>query len=147
MRIICYLVAILLGCGLTLQGAINTNLKQHVGSPITAATISFGTGALVLLLAYFVIPNQQHITLDNMKTTAWWMWMGGFIGASYILFSIMVIPAIGFANFFILLVAGQILLSAVFDQWGLWGHQVRALDLPRAMGIVLMAAGIYFVQK
>jgi len=146
-KLIYFLLAILIGCGLTLQGAINSNLKQHLGNPIAAAVISFSVGTIVLLLAYLALPNQYTLSLANLKATTWWMWLGGILGAFYIVFSIIVIPEIGFANFFILLVAGQILLSIVFDQWGLWGYQVHSFSALRGTGIVLMIVGIYLIQK
>ena len=50
MNLIYLLFAFLTGLAITVQAGINANLRQAMGNPVLAASISFGTGFMTLLL-------------------------------------------------------------------------------------------------
>ena len=74
------------------------------------------------------------------------MWLGGLLGGFYVLVGILASPRIGFANLFSLVVAGQILLALLFDQFGAFGNPVHALNPLRAAGAALLVLGVYLIQ-
>jgi transporter family-2 protein len=76
----------------------------------------------------------------------WWAWSGGLFGAIYIAISILLVPRMGTATFVALLVAGQMLASLVFDQYGLFGVPRHPADLSRIAGALLLVGGVVLLR-
>lgn len=77
----------------------------------------------------------------------WWTWSGGLFGAVFIGLAILLVPKLGAATFFALLVTGQMLASVVFDQIGLLGLAQRPIDLPRLVGVGLLIGGVVLIRR
>jgi len=56
-------------------------------------------------------------------------------------------PRIGGLALLALIISGQLGASIVFDHFGWLGFPVREISLGRVGGVVLLAAGVYLVQK
>lgn len=149
MTILFYLLSLISGFALTLQVGINGALRSKINNPILSSFISFAVGALGLALVFFFtilngtssLPNS-----DNIKSVSWWMFTGGLLGAFYIFVTIFTSPKIGFANMFSLVICGQIILSVIFDHFGLLGNQTHLLNPLRATGVTLLILGVYIIQ-
>lgn len=149
MTIIFYLLSLISGFALTLQVGINGALRSKIDNPILSSFISFGVGALGLALVFFfTILNGTSALPDsnNIKSVSWWMFTGGLLGAFYIFVTIFTSPKIGFANMFSLVICGQIILSVIFDHFGLLGNQTHLLNPARAVGVTLLILGVYIIQ-
>ena len=72
----------------------------------------------------------------------WWAWSGGLFGALFIGLAILLVPQLGAATFFALLVTGQMLASLTFDHVGMLGVAQRPVDLPRLLGVALLIGGV-----
>lgn len=77
----------------------------------------------------------------------WWTWSGGLFGALFIGLAILLVPKLGAATFFALLVTGQMLASVLFDQVGLLGLAQRPVDLPRLFGVALLIGGVVMIRR
>ena len=60
---------------------------------------------------------------------------------------ILLVPKLGAATFIALLVAGQMLASVTLDHFGWIGLAQRPLDLPRAMGVLLLIGGVVLIRR
>ena len=67
-------------------------------------------------------------------------------GAIFIGLAIFLIPQLGAATFFALLIAGQMLGSIVFDHFGVLGLPVHPVSAIRIAGAVLLVAGVVLVR-
>jgi transporter family-2 protein len=76
----------------------------------------------------------------------WWAWLGGACAAVYVTATFLLIPEIGAATTVALTVAGQQVMSASIDHYGLFRLPRRPLTVPRLLGIVLLIAGSVLVQ-
>jgi bacterial/archaeal transporter family-2 protein len=56
-------------------------------------------------------------------------------------------PRLGVAGGLTLILASQFLLAALIDQFGLFGATPRLLDMPKAIGLVLMLGGVWLVVR
>ena len=89
---------------------------------------------------------------DGLPSTAavlrsnWWAWSGGLFGAIYIAISILLIPRLGAATFVALLIAGQMVASLLFDNYGWFGLAERPADPLRIFGALLLVAGVIFIR-
>ncbi|QIB68761.1 DMT family transporter [Aminipila butyrica] len=144
-----YLLSFISGTALTIQVGVNGQLRNQVESPVLSSLISFAVGTLCLALvfSFFVFNGTYTLPKDSWSGLRWWMFTGGALGAFYLFTTIAASPRIGFANMFSLVVCGQMLLTILFDHFGLLGNQVHLLTIPRALGLVLLLSGVYLIQK
>jgi len=61
------------------------------------------------------------------------------IGSSYL------VPKIGIAAFFVLLVSGQVLAGLVFGTFGLFGVPASPVTFGKILGAGLVISGVYLV--
>ncbi|QHV97609.1 DMT family transporter [Spirosoma endbachense] len=146
MNYIYILFAFLVGLAITVQAGVNANLRQAMASPILAAAISFGSGFIVLVLLLLASGGSVP-PLDTVKQVSWWKWMGGAMGAVYMITVIVSVPKIGTANLVSLSVAGQLLAAVVLDHYGFMGFALHPANGWRLLGLVLIMAGVLLVVK
>jgi bacterial/archaeal transporter family-2 protein len=77
----------------------------------------------------------------------WWAWSGGLFGAVFIGLAVILVPQLGAANFFVLLVTGQMVVSVALDHFGWLGLPQRSMDLQRLMGVVLLIGGVALSRR
>lgn len=137
------LVGMLVGAGLAMQAGVNAQLRQFVGSPFRAALANFSVGLVALVCIVLLTSGNP----PAFRATAWWMWIGGLLGAAYVVGSVLLAPRLGATALAGTLVAGQLLAAVAFDHWGLLGYVVVPLSGRRALGIALLLAGVLLIQR
>ncbi|CAN5269936.1 DMT family transporter [soil metagenome] len=134
------------GAALTTQFAVNAQLRTVVGGPVVAAAISFFVGMLTLVAVALAV--DRHLPeMSAVTSSPWWAWIGGLLGASFVLASIILTPRLGAATTVGLFLAGQMIASIVIDHFGLLRVAVHEATLPRILGLVLVLIGVFLVQK
>ena len=140
-----YLFAITAGAMLPIQFGINAQLAAWVGSPLRATLVSFVVGAAVLLVATLVF--ARGLTGEReLGGAPWWVWVGGFLGAFYVLGSVVTAPKLGAAALFAFILAGQALASLAVDHFGWVGFEENPVTPGRLLGLALVAAGVAAVR-
>ena len=71
----------------------------------------------------------------------WWTLLGGVAGLLIVFTVTYAGPRIGVAATVGILIAGQLVMGAAIDRWGLFGSARIALHWPRLVGIGLLAVG------
>ena len=140
------LFAFVAGAALPVQFSINAVLRGFVGGPAVAATISFFGGTLALIVVALVLRESWPLG-EAVARAPGWAWVGGLLGALYVLATIIVIPRLGAATTVGLILAGQVLASIVIDHFGLIRVPVHELNIPRLAGAVLIVIGVALVQR
>ena len=112
-----YLFAVAAGAMLPIQFGINAQLARYVDSPLRATLISFAVGTVVLLAAMLVFARNWPAG-DAIAAGPWWIWLGGFLGAFYVLGSVVTAPKLGAAALFAFILAGQAIASLAVDHFG-----------------------------
>jgi transporter family-2 protein len=79
--------------------------------------------------------------LDRAFKTPAWMWIGGLMGLTVVSAITFAQPRIGATATIGILIAGQLVMGAVIDRFGLFGVEQIAISTPRAVGIVLLGIG------
>jgi transporter family-2 protein len=139
-------MAFAIGLIIPLQSAINSSLRNTLGSgSVLAALVSFAVGTLCLLAASLGT-GQPFATLSGLPRVAWWQWLGGALGAFFVFGTTLLAPRIGLAAMVSLIVAGQVLSSLLFDRFGLVGMPVRDISWIRLAGALLILAGAVVVN-
>src|SRR4030095_1746422 len=80
---------------LPLQFGINAQLAEWVGGSLRAALVSFVVGAVALFFA--ALTTVRDGWPERAGDAPWWIWIGGLLGAFYVLGSIVTAPKLGAA--------------------------------------------------
>ena len=139
------LLALGLGALLPLQVGANAELAQWLGAAVRASIVNFVVGGIALVavtLAFF----RGWPQAESIVQVPGWGWVGGFVGASYVLGSTLAGPRLGAVTFFALILAGQTVASVLVDHFGWIGFETHPLSLGRVAGIALLAAGVVLVR-
>ncbi len=139
-------MALAAGMALPTQFAINTQLRNVVGGPVLAAGISFVVGTFVLLGTTLII-RRSVPDLGTVLNAPWWMYMGGLLGAGFVLASVILTPRLGAATTIGLFLTGQVIASIIIDHFGLFRVAVQEATLPRLLGALLIVTGVLLVQR
>jgi bacterial/archaeal transporter family-2 protein len=140
-----YLFAIAAGAMLPVQFGINAQLAAWVGSPLRATFVSFAVGTIALLAAVLVFARGWPGS-DRLGGAPWWVWVGGLLGAFYVLGSVVTAPRLGAAALFAFILAGQAVASLAVDHFGWVGFDENPVTPGRLLGIALVAAGVAAVR-
>jgi transporter family-2 protein len=137
------LFALAAGAMLPIQFGINAQLATWVGGSLRAALISFVVGAVGLLVAVLLAARGWP---DRAGDAPWWVWIGGLLGAFYVLGSIVTAPKLGAATLVALILAGQAIASLLVDHYGWVGFDEQPISVLRVVGVLLLAGGVALVR-
>jgi bacterial/archaeal transporter family-2 protein len=140
------LLATCAGAMLPIQAGLNAKMGKAVGDPVYASLISFVVGALVLLV-YALITKVDLTKINQVGNAHWSVWTAGLLGAFYVTAVITLVPKIGVALTFGLVVTGQLGLSLALDHFGLLGLPVHAINWQRLVGVLLIIGGVVLIRK
>lgn len=141
------LFAVLGGAMIACQSAINAQLGHLLGSSVQAAFISFFVGMLVLFLLV-VIKERQIRCLKHAlgKDKPWWIWMGGAIGAAFVVMSVVLVLWIGVGQMLVLILLGLLLGSLCIDSLGWFGVTRKKLYSSQFVGMAILILGIVLIR-
>ncbi|AVL98827.1 MULTISPECIES: DMT family transporter [Microbacterium] len=128
------------GVGIAWQAATNGRLAQRVQSPIAATLMSFIAGTLVLAVA-----AGTSVAVRGWPAalpTEPWLYLGGFLGAGYILLGAFIVAHTGVLLMGLGSVLGQLVTSVVIDL--LWPAQAGPA-LWQVVAMVVVAVGSVLV--
>ena len=139
------LVAILGGVLNTVQSGANATLGKTIDSPVLTAFVVVGCNLVVYLLAAAVM-GLNWPPASRLAQVPWWAWIGGFLGAFYVLSVIFLAQKLGAAVFTGLTVTAGIVTSVLLDHFGLVGFQQHGAGLWRILGCLMMIGGLALVS-
>jgi transporter family-2 protein len=140
-------LAFLIGISNAVQSGVNTQLRESINNPILAAMTSFFVGLVILSIAFACFNQNPIPALSDFRQVSWTRFMGGVLGAFYVITVIFIVRDIGPANMICLVVAGQMIATMTIDHYGFQGFAVHQITLPRIAGTVLLIAGVYLILK
>ena len=141
-----FLFGIIAGICIPVQTGVNTRLKKSVGSPFYTALLSFFVGWLFLVALLLITGDGLVIPFDRVRGEPLWIWSGGPCGLVFLLGNILLFPHLGGIQTVILPVLGQILMGLIIDSFGLFRSVRIPISAFRAVGAVLVFAGVVIVS-
>lgn len=139
MKILLPLLAIIGGIAVAIQGQINGGLGKKVGV-FEATFISFALGTLAL---FFTVVFFGKGNLLAVQAVPKWQLFGGFLGVIYLVISVFTIPKIGVVSTLVAVIAGQIIMGAIIDHFGLFGGTRIPIDVKKIVAIMLLFISLY----
>ncbi|WJY97019.1 DMT family transporter [Corynebacterium fournieri] len=141
------LLAMLVGAIVPVQTAINTRLRQSVGSPIGATFLSFIIAVVAASAIAFAVAGELVPDMAVAAAQPWWAWLGGFMGVMFIAGNIVLFPQLGPVQTVILPILGQVIMGLLIDQFGLFESPRVAVGALRLLGALIVVGGIVMVLE
>lgn len=132
-------LAFLLGILMSIYLPMNSSVSRYVGSSITA-NMTFFFVALLTSIVIFLIFGQFD-TVNKVKEVPIYLYLTGFISAFMILGTTFLIPHLGARKFFILLIAGQILMAVLVSHLGILESPKDPINMKKLIGASLVIMG------
>lgn len=137
------LVGIVGGVAAGLQAPFTGVMGQKVGE-LGSVAVTYGGGCL-LVIAIAILSGGGG--LSEWRSIPWYAYAAGPLGLVIIASLSYTVPRLGATGSTTLFVISWLLFSALVDQFGWFGVDVRALDFGRIFGILALLLGTYFVIR
>lgn len=125
------------------QSLVNARLGQYIGGPIWAAFTSFLVGTIFIFgFALIVKGRLPEVQIENLQ---WWMFLGGLMGAFFVISSITLVPVMGVTAMIALFIAGQLIAATLLDHYGILAEAPKPVTLQKILGIGVLAVGAFLI--
>ena len=131
------------GIAVGLQSPLASMMSQRLGM-LESVFIVHAGGALIALIPLLVYGGGK---LGQWRSVPWYALVAGVFGLVVIGAISYMIPRIGVAGSIITVVAGQLLVGTILDQFGWLGAMQRPLDATRLIGLVIVMLGVWLTVK
>jgi transporter family-2 protein len=136
-------VAVALTATAGLAGAVQAAVMGELGERVGIVP-ALGVSVLVALACGVVALLVWERGFGGVRAALhepWWLWIGGVMSIYIVLAITVAPPRIGVAASIGIVIAGNLVMAAVIDQWGLLGQEQVPLTWPRVIGLALLAVG------
>jgi transporter family-2 protein len=126
-----------------LAGAVQVAVMGELGERVGVVS-ALAFAAIVTMLGAFVVLGVAERSLSGVRAALGepaWLWIGGLMGLLIVFAITLGAPRIGTAPTVGLVIAGNLLMAALIDRFGLFGQEEIPLTWPRLLGLGLLAAG------
>ncbi|WP_332236623.1 DMT family transporter [Sporolactobacillus sp. KGMB 08714] len=148
MLILLLLFGLFAGMVIPLQTSINSRLGLRLKSPFISSAVSFFVGMVFLFIVSLIA--EPYFFSEGARLFSLPLWMligGGCIGVVYLTANILLLPHLGSALTVVVTLLGQMIMALAIDQFGWFRVPVHELNGPRLLGILLMLAGVFVVER
>lgn len=138
MKAVMYLLALIAGAALSLEGAIYGELGKNIGQ-LESSLYNFAIGSIILaLLVLFWGKGNLSMITKAPK----WMLLGGVLGTIYLTIIVIVAPKLGIAITMIAVVAGQLVSSMLIEHKGWLGSQLVRVNRYHIASIAFLSIAL-----
>lgn len=138
--ILTFFFGIVLTVHLSMNGVVGTALNN----PRVGNAIFWCVGAATAVI--IGLTGWQSGALGGLKTISPLYLTAGAMGAALVFGMAAVIPQVGPANFFIVMLTGQVITGLVLSQMGWLGPQ-SSITTTQLIGAIVMLVGVYLTNK
>ena len=137
------LIGLIGGIAVGVQSPIAGAMGQRVGG-VASSFIIHVSGAIFSGLFLLLRGGEK---IKDWTTLPWYMLIAGIFGLTLYLTINVTLPRLGSTMMVARIIVGQLVAGVVFDHFGLLGVVTRHIDLPRALGVVVLVLGAYLVAR
>lgn len=141
--VVTVIVGLIGGISVGFQVPLVSLMSQRIG--IMESTFIVHLGGTIFSGVLLVTVRGGN--LSAWQSVPWYALVAGIFGLVVVAASSYTIPRLGVASLVTLLVVGQLIIGVLLDHFGLLGATVRALDLSRVVGIVVLFAGLWLILR
>lgn len=138
-----FLIALLSGALMSVQGVFNTKVTETTGMWVSNAWVQL-TAFLVCILGWFIAGRDDILSIGKVEPR--YLLLGGVIGAGITLTVIKSVDALGPAKSALLIVIAQLFVAYLIELFGLFGVDKEPFSWRKIGGLVLALIGISIFQ-
>lgn len=136
-----FLIAMVSGALMSVQGVFNTGVTKETGSWLTNCFVQL-TGFIVCVI-FFLFTEQGKVSVgDLFKVDHKYMLLGGVIGAFITYTVIKSMAALGPAKSVLAIVITQVLVAYLIELFGVFGVEKVSFSMTKLIGILVAIAGL-----
>jgi transporter family-2 protein len=137
-------VMFLTGIGIPILATMNAQLGTRLASPTTATALLFVVGLIASTMIALVAPKPAPGAFAAVPP---YLYLAALLMVFYILSVTFAAPRVGLGNAIFLVLLGQLVSAAIIDHYGLLGAIRSEVTPRRAIGLLVMALGVYLARK
>jgi len=138
-----FLIAILSGALMSVQGVFNTQLTKTVGMWVSNGWVQF-TALLLCIVAWFFNGRDSISTI--MKVEPKYALLGGVIGAFITWTVIKSVEQLGPAKSALFIVITQLIVSYLIEMFGMFGMEKEPFEWRKLIGMGIALTGVAIFQ-
>ncbi len=138
--------ALLLGAAVAVQTGVNASLRSALGHPLQATVANFLVGTVAVVLVALALGLRVPDS-EALRAAKPWMYLGGLLGAAFVVGTIVLAPRLGGTTLMALIVTGQLGAALVIDHYGWLGFPVSGASPGRMVGVALLIVGVVLVRR
>ena len=144
------LLALLAGCCIALQAAMNARLGQLLNSALLTTGYAFFTSFLLVLIVSLLLniksasADLQQIPFD---TIPWYLWLSCVLSVIGVGSMYWLIPKMGAGSVMSYALTGQLLLAMLISHWGLFESPQKLITTTKLVGCLLLVIGLILLNK
>lgn len=136
-----YVLALLAGVSLSIEGAIYGVLGESIGK-LETSFYNFAVGSVIIGVILLFFGKGK---LSYSKRAPKWQLSGGILGVIYLTLLVYGIPYLGVGLTMISVIAGQMAMSMVIEHNGWLGSAKTGVTKEKMMAVALMFAALLLV--
>lgn len=134
-----FLIALLSGALMSIQGVLNTGLTKQTGIWLSAGWVQL-TALLTCVILWFV--SDQTPVSSLLLVRPWYLAFGGVLGAFITYTVIRSMEGLGPAKATLFIVVTQIIVAYAIELFGWFGVEKAPLDFRKILGALIAIGGI-----
>lgn len=134
-----FLIAILSGALMSVQGVFNTQVTKTSGMWLASGFVQLT--ALIVCVAAWLIKERTPVT-SLFLVQPKYMLLGGVIGAFITVTVIKAMEMLGPAKAVMFIVISQLLIAYVIELFGMFGVDKQPLEWRKVIGMAIAIAGV-----
>ena len=134
-----FLIALLSGALMSVQGVFNTKVTETTGMWVSNAWVQL-TAFLVCILGWFIAGRDDILSIGKVEPR--YLLLGGVIGAGITLTVIKSVDALGPAKAALLIVIAQLFVAYLIELFGLFGVDKEPFEWRKILGLLIAISGI-----
>lgn len=138
-----FLIAILSGACMAVQGVFNAQVTKTTGMWVSNGWVQFT--ALIVCVAAWLVTGRDSIT-TIAKVNPKYMLLGGVIGAIITWTVISSISQLGPAKATLFIIMAQITVSYLIELFGLFGMDKQPFEWKKVIGLAAALIGVVIFQ-
>jgi transporter family-2 protein len=142
MKVVMYLLAMIAGAALSLEGAIYGELGKNIGQ-LESSLYNFAIGSIILALLVLFWGKGN---LSTVTKASKWQLSAVFLGVLFLSLLVLTVPKIGVVGAGIATIAGQLIAGMMIDHFGVIGLHIP-MTTSRYVVVVALILAIVCIFK
>ncbi|KAG1123913.1 hypothetical protein G6F42_010109 [Rhizopus arrhizus] len=127
--------------------SVQKKMTDLLDNPIFSGFLLILAGVAIAFQAVDVTVGNTPLPNDRVRTAPWFAWIGGILGAYYVIINILTVPRLGAATVLSIFVCAQIIMACLIDHFALVGVAKRTYTVWRILASFGLVGCVVVIAK